>query len=304
MYVLLQCADLPNVLSFNVSGLPVLTGNLTKSRSQAEYAPYHNLKIHPMATKAEPVKTSQSQPKTKARSSKASDKRQSTKSTKKTSTEGDANHSKNKKTIDLIRESYLDVLLGTGEAPPTVYKFVKDLGMSEEDFYKHFPSFEAIEEEIWIEFMNRTFDILDRDENYASFTAREKLLAFFFTHLEVLKLHRSYALLRIRELRRFTGTPSMFRAYKKRFTKFANALVDEALITKEIAPRPFISDRYHSAIWLQLMFVLNFWAEDRSPGFERSDAAVEKAVNLSFKILGDTTPDSIIDFAKFLWQSR
>lgn len=254
-----------------------------------------------MATKAKSPETTKSRPKTKIRSAKTSGKSQSTKAKY---SKDDAARSKNKKTSDLIREAYMDILLRTGEAPPTVYKFVKDLGISEEEFYKHFTTFEAIEETMWIEFLDRTLDILEKDENYELFTAREKLLSFFFTHLEVLMPHRSYAVLRIRELRRFTGTPAIFRAYKKRFSKFANALVDEALMTKEIAPRPFISDRYHSAIWLQLMFVLNFWAEDRSPGFERSDAAVEKAVNLSFKLLSDTTPDSIIDFAKFLWQSR
>ena len=254
-----------------------------------------------MATKANPVEPTESRPKTKKAKAKASGKSQSTKANY---SKDDAARSKNKKTSDLIREAYMDILLRTGEAPPTVYKFVKDLGISEEEFYKSFTTFDAIEEKVWIEFLDRTLDILEKDENYEVFTAREKLLTFFFTHLEVLMAHRSYALLRIRELRRFSGTPSIFRAYKKRFSKFAGALVDEALITREIAPRPFISDRYHSAIWLQLMFVLNFWAEDRSPGFERSDAAVEKAVNLAFNILGDTTPDSIIDFAKFLWQSR
>jgi hypothetical protein len=35
-----------------------------------------------------------------------------------------------------------------------------------------------------------------------------------------------------------------------------------------------------------------------------SDAAVEKAVNLSFQLLGESAIDGAIDLAKFLWQSK
>lgn len=203
-----------------------------------------------------------------------------------------------------IRRAYIDHLLLNGTPPPTIYRFVTDMGIDEKEFYRHYTSFDAIEEEVWYEVMDQTMEVLESDAAYGDFTAREKFLAFLYTHLEVLKDQRSYALLRIGELGDWRGTPPVFRSYKERFVREAKEWIDQAIHEDEIASRPFLSDRYHTAFWLQLVFVLKFWASDRSPGFESSDAAIEKAVNLSFKILGDTTPDSIVDFAKFLWQSR
>jgi len=51
-------------------------------------------------------------------------------------------------------------------------------------------------------------------------------------------------------------------------------------------------------------FLLVFWKEDESPGFEKTDAAVEKSVNLAFDLIGKGAVDSFIDFAKFLYQSK
>ena len=51
-------------------------------------------------------------------------------------------------------------------------------------------------------------------------------------------------------------------------------------------------------------FLLLFWKDDESPGFEKTDAAVEKSVNLAFDLIGKGAVDSFIDFAKFLYQSK
>ena len=47
-----------------------------------------------------------------------------------------------------------------------------------------------------------------------------------------------------------------------------------------------------------------FWKEDNSPGFEKTDAAIEKSVNLAFDLIGKGAVDSAIDFAKFMYQNK
>ena len=74
--------------------------------------------------------------------------------------------------------------------------------------------------------------------------------------------------------------------------------------TDEVVDRPIISNNYDEGLWRQVLFVLNFWAEDDSPNFERTDVAIEKAVNLSFDLMGRSAIDSAIDFARFLYQRR
>jgi len=70
--------------------------------------------------------------------------------------------------------------------------------------------------------------------------------------------------------------------------------------TREIKERKFISDKYAHGFWIQALFVLKYWIDDKSTNFEMTDAAIEKAVDVSFKLISDNTIDSLIDFGKFI----
>jgi hypothetical protein len=48
-----------------------------------------------------------------------------------------------------ITASYRTYLLTEGKQPATVFKFCKEHGFNETDFYLYFASFEAIEKSIW-----------------------------------------------------------------------------------------------------------------------------------------------------------
>jgi hypothetical protein len=55
---------------------------------------------------------------------------------------------------------------------------------------------------------------------------------------------------------------------------------------------------------MHLGFLLLFWRDDESAGFEKTDAAIEKSVNLAFDLIGKGAVDSAFDFAKFLYQAK
>jgi len=65
-----------------------------------------------------------------------------------------------------------------------------------------------------------------------------------------------------------------------------------------------IGNKYGEGLWIQALFVLQFWTKDESIGFEKTDAAIEKAVNVSFDLMGKSPIDSVLDFAKFLYQNK
>jgi len=207
-------------------------------------------------------------------------------------------------TKEKLREAYIRFTLLEGERPRSVFKFVDDLGVSESEFYTFYSSFDAIENEVFQEMMETTLKSLRGDVQYAGFTAREKLLTFYYAHLEVLVKQRSFVSLKWQELKKRPTTPEWLKGYKQTFINYARTVISEAIESEEIKERRYISDKYDKAFWFQLMFVVDFWVKDTSPNFENTDAAVEKAVNLSFQLLGDSTLDSIVDFAKFLWQSK
>lgn len=211
---------------------------------------------------------------------------------------------KAKLTPKQILDAYLKYVLTEGKQPSSIFKFADDLGISEAEFYSHFTSFESIEKGIWEELMAETLKAIAEDSNYESFNAREKLLSFYFTHLEVLKGRRSFITMRWTGLKEMMKTPDALKTYKENFLKFSKRVTVEGINGDEIKERTFISDRYNQAFWLQLVFVIDFWVKDTSDGFEQTDAAIEKAVNLSFELLKESTLDRTIDFVKFLWQTK
>ena len=207
------------------------------------------------------------------------------------------------KGTDVI-DAYVDYLLLNGELPKSIYAFSKDLGISEEEFYEHFSSFNGLEAHIWKGFMESTLETLNNDDSFESFGSKEKILAFFFTHLEMLRKKRSYVVMRSRELKKTPTTPSWIKAYKSQYVDFVNEVIAEGIESKEIKERPYLTEQYSKAFWLQLLFVIDFWTNDDSADFENTDAAIEKAADLGFKLLGESSLDSALDLAKFIWQTR
>ena len=203
-----------------------------------------------------------------------------------------------------IRDAYLKYLLSEGKQPVSVYKFCLDLKISEEDFYSHFGSFEGLEQNVWKNFIDQTIKRLKNDESYTTFNAREKLLAFYYTLLEVMKPSRSFILLQLKTFHEPRLVPGYLTDFKKVFEVFITDLVTEAVNKEEIGKRPLFDKLYPQAFWIHFGFLLLFWKNDASTGFEKTDAAVEKSVNLAFDLIGKGAFDSALDFAKFLYQNR
>ena len=214
--------------------------------------------------------------------------------------------SKNRKAdySEKIKKAYIEYVLEHGSQPSSIFKFVKDLKLKEETFYETFNSFEAVEKDIWLGMLETTISQIAQESIYEAYSVREKLLAFYYTLIEVMKKSRSYLLQTAKRPGVPDLTPYYLETFKKEFKAFVGELLAEAQETGEVQKRQYISNRYDEGIWLQFLFVLNFWMKDDSKGFEKTDAAIEKAVNLSFELMGRGPLDEVVDFAKFLWQNR
>jgi AcrR family transcriptional regulator len=204
-----------------------------------------------------------------------------------------------------IITGYLNHVLENGSEPRSIYKFAKELKMKEADFYTYFTSFEAIKSAIWGKLFDDTIQNLESQEVFKEYSAREKLLGFLFTLVEELKNNRSYLLSLYggkQDLKNLL--PQEIKTFRNKFKDFANEIILEGKETEEIANRPLITERYDEALWLQVWFVFQFWLKDTSPSFEKTDAAIEKSVNLAFDLMGKSALDTFIDFAKFLYQNK
>ena len=203
---------------------------------------------------------------------------------------------------DRIKQAYLAFVLNEGHPPQSVFKLTQQLGLAEQEFYKHYPNFETIDREIWADFGRQARETAAGEPVWEGYGSREKLLAFYYTLLEILKNNRSYALMSLRRsLHRVPAlSPRVLDDFRQDFEIFVSDLLRDGRASGEIASRPVIEDGYPRFFWQQVLFVLGFFAKDDTVNFERTDAAVEKAVTLSFDLVGRNTLDSAVDFVRFL----
>jgi AcrR family transcriptional regulator len=203
-----------------------------------------------------------------------------------------------------IRDAYIKYWLENGKRPVSIYTFAQQLNIPETTFYDNYASFEGVEKDIWLSFFAETLEKLRADETYKGYSVREKLLAFYFLWVQELRGNRSYILLQRERFLAPDLHPDKLETFKHAFYDYIRDLIKEAYQTGEVKERKFISDQYVHGFWIQALFVLRYWIGDNSERFEMTDAAIEKAVNLSFQLIGSGTLDSILDFGKFVFARK
>ncbi len=203
-----------------------------------------------------------------------------------------------------IIDAYIAYLLEHGEQPKSVFTFAKSLEMEEGKFYKHFASFGAIEKYIMNWLFTETKNQLEGDEVFNGYGAREKMLAFFYAWVERARNYRSYLVHLHNRNKIHPPVPNYLSDVKDDFKTFTQSIINEGINNNEVADRKYISDKYADGLWVQFGFIHTFWLKDDSKDFEKTDAVIEKSVQLSFELISKGVLDVAIDFGKFLFQNR
>jgi hypothetical protein len=202
--------------------------------------------------------------------------------------------------IESIRKAYMDFVLTEGAQPKSVYIFAKKNKMTEAEFYQHFGSFEALEQSIWSGLALNTLIEIRGQEVWPQYTSREKGLSWFYAFFEQLKGSRSFAVYSIQHQPKSFTTPRVFEKLKEVFEGFAEEIIREGIESGELSDRRFLSKRYKDALWVQFGFVLSFWINDNSAGFEKTDEAIEKGVNVTFDLFQRSPIDNLFEYGRFL----
>ena len=198
---------------------------------------------------------------------------------------------------------YMDQILLGEEEPKTVYAFCKKNNMEESDFYTFFGSFESLKQEIWNKFLENTISTLHNDESFASYSPKNKLLTLYFTLFEVLTLNRSYVLYALKDNKEGLSNLMQLKQMRLSFKEF----VKDNIATEELKSSKLskiTKPVYSEGSWIQFLFILKFWLEDNSKGFEKTDIIIEKSVNTVVDLLDSKPLENIIDLGKFLWSER
>lgn len=203
-----------------------------------------------------------------------------------------------------ILSFYIDYVLKHNKKPHTVYQFTKENNIDEKEFYKHFTSFEVLENEIFYAFFNNTLDVLNKSKDYKSFDTRNKLLSFYFTFFENLTANRSYVMFTLEQEKNSLKGLKKLSKLRHSFTNYIKELNIEMLDIKQKQIQQIQKKGLQESAWIQLLLTLKFWMEDQSTSFEKTDVFIEKYVNTSFDILQIIPLKSVIDLGKFLFKEK
>lgn len=201
---------------------------------------------------------------------------------------------------EIIEQAYIDYVLTQNEEPKSVFDFAKKIQMTEGEFYKYFSSFSSIKKTIWNDLTEKAIDEVKLQQSWTAYTSREKMLSFFYAYVELLKGHRSFIIYCLNNKETKISTPSFLSGTKELFLNFSEEVINEGLASGELADRKFFAQKYKDGLWIQLAFILNFWVEDDSDSFEKTDEAIERGVQLTFDLFQRSPLDQIFEYGKFL----
>ncbi|TPD69711.1 TetR family transcriptional regulator C-terminal domain-containing protein [Flavobacterium microcysteis] len=218
-----------------------------------------------------------------------------------------AKNPKSKKQLiddDQLIEMYMNAVLEKNEAPKNVYLFCKENAIEEADFYSFFNSLDALRETIWVKFFENAISTLHKDANYAAYENRNKLLSLYFTLFEILTLNRTYVYYTLKDNKEGLRNLKQLASLRNHFKDYIVDILKTGETEKDSKIKKITTPVFSEGAWLQFLFILKFWMEDTSKGFEKTDIMIEKAVKATFDIL-DTTPlESLFDLGKFIWKER
>jgi AcrR family transcriptional regulator len=207
-------------------------------------------------------------------------------------------------TEDQIITKYIDYVLEQEVVPKSIFKFCRTVGITESDFYQYYGSIEALRKGIWKKFYTNTESLLLKNKEYAGFTNKDKMLAFFYSFFELLTLNRSYVLFTLHNERSLLGKLDQLKGLHKHIRSFAMTLIEESNAHKTLKITQHNPMLFAEGVWFEFLFILKFWLDDDSAGFEKTDMAIEKSINTIFDIFDNTPIDNIVDFGKFLFKEK
>lgn len=197
-----------------------------------------------------------------------------------------------------ISDAYFRHLLLKGHAPVSVFAFCDELGLGEAHFYKHFASFEAIEQGYWTSTVEETIAVLHADEDYAEYPTDQKILAFYYTYFAHIQNHRS------RVVECFPQKPhhrmSKLKGMRHSYLEYVKELIAQGIADETIAKRSKIDEHYDKLFFEHFMVLIHFYCNDSSAEFADTDAFIEKTVKVLMDALQSGVIDSGVDVLRFI----
>ena len=207
-------------------------------------------------------------------------------------------------TDDIIIEKFMNDVLQENQEPKNVYVFCQKHNIEESEFYSFFGSLDSLKQSIWLKFFENTTQTIIQDSKFREYSNKNKLLTLYFTFFEVLTLNRTYILFYFKDKKEGLSNLSNLKSLRTEFKKFIeeNCSRKENIISEKFTK--VTQSAYAEGAWMQFLFLLMFWLDDTSKGFEKTDVLIEKSVNTVMDLMETKHLENIVDLGKFLWKEK
>jgi len=207
-------------------------------------------------------------------------------------------------TREKIISMYMDYTLENDSKPTNVHLFAKANGFTEAEFYTFFGTFELVEKEIFKLFFTNTLEMLEKNEEYADYDMKTKMLSFYFTFFEILTANRSYVLMVLKEEKNKMKNLAILKDLRTHFKMYASDIITFDYIISVDAIQGAQEKITTESLWVQFILTLKFWMDDTSVNFEKTDIFIEKSNKVFFDLLQTAPLDGLIDFGKFIFKEK
>ena len=157
--------------------------------------------------------------------------------------------------------------------------------------------------EQWSTIIEDTLELIQEDETYKDLTAKEKLLSFYYYHLDVIADHKLFITGQFLKIINPVKLHLQLGEYRSKFDNLIAPIVNEAIDEKSLRPFPGIGKAYRKFFWMQHLFILRYWATDSSKDNDLTVALIEKSLRSTFDFMGKCELQSSFDFWKFIAQN-
>ena len=201
---------------------------------------------------------------------------------------------------------YTDYILEHNKRPASVYHFCKKLEIEEAQFYDHFASFNQLDSYLLSKMVDNAITLTNNsdDESSEPQDSKHQLLTFYLTLTEVLKSNRSLVIFLLPKSNIDLRTLKVLQKSKESFLVFLKTL-DLSLDFMSFIPDTNVQNKtIQTTAWVQFVSILNYWLNDDSHGFEKTDVFIEKSLKLSFEISNSNVLNSIVDLGKFMMNKK
>ncbi len=208
-------------------------------------------------------------------------------------------------TEEKIFELYADYILSHGEQPKSIYQFAKENKFEEQKFYDFFTSFDQLEKKILVKLFSKSLELVNEVNNADGMTSKEKLLNVYYIFFENLTMNRSLVMMilgnhKLPLSKNLLSLKKIHQEYIKTLDFSSWEILENA---KENIKNTHEQIR-ENVLWLHLVSVIEFWKNDSSPAFEKTDIFIEKTIDTGFELMDNEPLRKVFDLGKFLWKEK